>query len=253
MLKGKIIVNFGDSIFGNFRAPEDISTYIAEETGATVYNVGFGGCRMAKHALPQFGKFSMYMLADAITDRDFSGQHEAFSYEPIGEALPLYFIDSLELLESIDFENVDAITIAYGTNDFTAIQALDSPDKYDINSFGGALRYSIEKIKNRYPKIKIAVCSQLYRYWHDENNKFVEDSETKVFGDRKLSDFIEKTKEIADEYGLFYINNYDESGINAETRTQCFSASDGAHPLEYGRRLIASNMSKNLAKIFADS
>ena len=31
-LNGKVIVNFGDSIFGNFRAPEDISSYIAEIT-----------------------------------------------------------------------------------------------------------------------------------------------------------------------------------------------------------------------------
>ena len=49
-LYGKKIVNFGDSIFGNYKAPLDISSFLAEYTGATVYNVGFGGTRMSSHA-----------------------------------------------------------------------------------------------------------------------------------------------------------------------------------------------------------
>ena len=102
-LENKIIVNFGDSIFGNFRAPEDISSYIAEITGAKTYNVGFGGCRMSVHSLPHFDKFCMYRIADAVTTRDFQPQEDAFDFVPRGEALPTYFRDSFELLRSIDF------------------------------------------------------------------------------------------------------------------------------------------------------
>ena len=58
-LSNKKIANLGDSIFGNFRAPEDISSFIAEATGAEVYNLGFGGCRMSVHSLPHFDKFCM--------------------------------------------------------------------------------------------------------------------------------------------------------------------------------------------------
>ena len=251
MLKGKTIVNFGDSIFGNFRAPEDISSFIEERTGAKAYNVGFGGCRMAKHVLPQFGRFSMYKLADAITKRDFSAQDEAFDLEPIGEPLPDYFKASLELLKSIDFEKVDIITIAYGTNDYTGQQVLDSSDKYDTDAYGGALRYSIEKIKRRYPHIKIAICSQLYRCWRDNDGNLTDDSDSRVINGKKLADFVEKTEEISKEYGLLFINNYLESGINKESISKCFSKTDGAHPLPYGRMLIAENISKRLDMLFA--
>ena len=48
-LRGKTIVNMGDSIFGIFNPPFDISTYLSEKTGATTYNCGFGGSSMATH------------------------------------------------------------------------------------------------------------------------------------------------------------------------------------------------------------
>jgi len=249
MLKGKTIVNFGDSIFGNFRAPEDISSYLADITGAVTYNVGFGGCRMGEHKLPQFDRFSMYRLAHAVTSRDFSLQDDSFSYEPIGEALPAYFSGSLEILKSIDFNKVDIATIAYGTNDYTAKMPIENPsDRYDVKTFAGALRYSIETLEKAFPHMKIVVCSQLYRFWRDADGNFTEDSDTRVIGEHKLADYGAKTKEIADEYGLYYINNYDGSGICKDNIDVCFSATDGSHPLPAGRRLIAENMARELAK-----
>ncbi len=249
-LKGKVIVNFGDSIFGNFRVPEDISSYLADMTGATVYNVGFGGCRMGEHVLPQFDRFGMYRLADAVTSGDFSLQDESFSYEPIGEALPAYFKGSLELLKSIDFSKVDIITIAYGTNDFTGEVPLVGKDKYDTKSFDGAMRYSLEKLMSAFPHIKIAVCSQLYRFWWNEDGTIKGDSDTIDSDGRFLKIFLEKTKEIADEYNLPYIDNYNNCGINAATRPYCFGGRDGSHPVEYGRRLVAANLARELTDLF---
>ena len=253
MLKGKVIVNFGDSIFGNFRAPEDISSYLSDITGAKTYNVAFGGCRMGEHKLPQFDRFSMYRLASSVVSRDFSLQDESFSYEPIGEALPDYFKGSLETLKSIDFRTVDIITIAYGTNDYTAKMPLDNAnDRCDIKSFGGALRYSIETLREAFPKIKIVICSQLYRFWRDSDGNFTEDSDTRVLGGHKFSDFMRKTKEIADEYGLYYLDNYNGSGICKKNIDVCFSKTDGSHPLPAGRIMIAQNMAKELAVACSD-
>ncbi len=245
-LKNKVIVNFGDSIFGNFRAPTDISSYIAELSGATVYNVGFGGCRMGEHPMPQFDRFCMYRLAHSVTERDFKLQDEAFSYPPIGEALPAYFSGSLELLKSIDFSKVDIITIAYGTNDFTGEQKLEAADKYAFDSFAGAMRYSIEKLSAAFPHIKIVICSQLYRFWRDKDGEFIDDSNERVENGKTLLDFCEKTREIADEYGLYYIDNYNNSGMTKENRHLCFSSTDSTHPIEYGRKLIAENIVREL-------
>ncbi len=251
-LKNKVIVNFGDSQFGNFRAPHDISTFISELTGAKTYNVGFGGCRMSPHLHDNYDKFSMYRIADAVTSGDFSLQDKAISDVNAKESLPSYFNYSLELLKSIDFSSVDIITVSYGGNDFMGGQPLDSIDKKDINSFGGALRYSIEKLAESFPEIQIVLCTQTYRFWNGQFGITDEDSNTYVNEcGYKLLDFVAKTLEIAEEYGLRCIDNYNNSGINKDTRDLCFKG-DTIHPIEYGRRLIAENMSKSLILWFGN-
>ncbi len=251
-LKNKVIVNFGDSIFGNFRAPKDISSFIAHKTGATVYNLGFGGCHMATHFLKQFDRFGMFRIADAIVSGDFTLQNEAFDYEPIGEELPEYFVESNKLMQKIDFNKVDIITIAYGINDFTGGNKLEGNDKYDIKAFAGALRYSIEKIQKAFPHIKIVLCSQIYGVQFDENGKVKSDNGTITYRGYILEDFLNKTKEIANDYGLHYIDNYNNSGINAKTWNLCFTYPDGAHPLEFGRKLLADNISKELLSLYGE-
>ncbi len=254
VLKGKVIVNFGDSIFGDFEAPTDISSFIAEQTGAKVHNIGFGGCRMSRHPHEFYDKFSMYRLTDAVISRDFSPQDAAATGELNGHRVPAYFNLHLKDLEGIDFGKVDIITIAYGTNDFTGEQMLEGKDKYDTNAFGGAMRYSVEKLKEAFPNIPIVICSQIYRYWDGYFGVYNEDSDTYVepTSGYKLTDFVDKTKEIADEYGLFYIDNYKNSGINRETRHLCFDGVDTTHPIEYGRRLVAENISKELVSRFGN-
>ena len=250
-LAGMKIVNFGDSIFGKSRPPKDISTFIEEYTGAETYNIGFGGCRMSDDfPYPHFNRFSMYQLAEAVAKNDYSLQDEAFLLDPLDEALPEYFTEALDTLKGIDFSKADTIiTIAYGTNDYTAAKRLEGDGKYDITSFGGALRYSIEKIREAYPDLNIVICSQTYRYWR-ENGIAVSDSNTRVIGGRTLVDFVKKTEEIAREYGLFYIDNYYGPVINESNRDICFSETDGTHPLVPGLKLVAKNISNELIKRF---
>ena len=246
-LKDKVIVNFGDSIFGKRRPPNDISTRLAELTGATVHNCGFGGCRMAKHSMSNYDAFSMYRLADSIVSKDWTLQDNGITDTSQAEAVPSYFSEGLAILKQLDFSKVDIITIAYGTNDFTAsVNIENTDDAYDVNTFAGALRYSVEKLLTAYPHLKIFVCSQAYRFWMDSNNVFTDDSETHQNGKNlKLTDFIEKTKKVSEEYHLPYINNYD-IGMNKYNRSYYFSATDGTHPLTVGCHLIAEHIAKEL-------
>ena len=243
-LKGKVIVNFGDSVFGNKRPPTDISTKLAEITGATVYNLGFGGCRMSQHSA-NWDAFSMYRLADAIADNDFSMQ-DAVDISSTG--LPSYFIKTRTLLESIDFNDVDIVTIAYGTNDFTASVNLDSDSNiYDTTTFAGALRYSIEKLLGKYPHLKIFVCGQTYRFWMDSEGVFIDDSDTRTNSNgAKLTDFVTKTKDVSKDYHLKFIDNYYELGINKFNISHWFPSGDGTHHNELGGKLIAEHMANEM-------
>lgn len=244
-LIGKTIVNFGDSIFGNMRPPNDISTVLADITGATVYNCGFGGCRMGWHSLLNFDAFCMYRLADAITTRDFSLQEEAFNLTA-SQGLPYYFAKTLELLKSIDFSTVDIITIAYGTNDFTGGLSLDNEsNKLDTSTIAGALRYSLEKLSTSYPHLKIFVCLPTYRFWMNSDGVFIDDSDTRIISGRTLVQVCNEIEETAEEYHVKVIDNYN-IGINKYNKEYYFPKNDGTHPNENGVKLLAQHIANYL-------
>ena len=245
-LTEKVIVNFGDSIFGNKRPPNDISTYLSKLTGATVYNLGFGGCRMAIHS-PNWDAFSMYRLADSIATKNYALQDSVDVASVSG--MPSYFVETRDLLKTIDFSKVDIVTISYGTNDYSSdIILLDNEtDKYDTTTYGGALRHSIEKLLTAFPNLKIFLCTPTYRFFMDKNLGYTEASDTKLNakGD-KLTDFVSKVKEIGSLYKIPVIDNYYELGINKFNRTQYFPVGDGVHHNLVGADLIARHMVKKM-------
>lgn len=248
-LVGKKIVNFGDSIFGNYRPPADISTFITEKTGATTYNCGFGGCRMSAYAISYWDAFSMYQLANSIVSGNFSYQDTAI-VEGSG-ALPSYFADTLALLKTINFNNVDYITIAYGTNDFTGSKPIENEADLDsINTFNGALRYSLEKLITAFPQLKIMVCTPIYRFWMDGSYNFTEDSDTMLANGTLLTDFVQGAKDVSKEFKIPVLDNYYDLGFNKFNRGLYFPSTDGTHPNEAGRRRIADKISSQLVTRF---
>ena len=251
------IVNFGDSIFGTQSGTgTEVSAYLAKATNATIYNVGYGGCRMASYLKSDssinepWDAFSMYRLADAIVSGDFSYQEAGFSF---GEKnYRDYFRTHLDNLKKLDFNKVDIITISYGTNDFTSSKnnpKAPEDNKYDVNTLEGALRYSIEKIKKAFPYIEIYVCTPIYRTWYDKNNNYsvVGDSTTykNSFG-YVLNDYVDMIKGVVAEYDDVFIIDTANLGFNARNRLQYFSTTDGTHPNEKGRKLLAEFIAKAL-------
>lgn len=251
-LQGKVIVNFGDSIFGKRRPPDDISTKLADLTGATVHNCGFGGCHMSNHWASTYNAFSMCNLADAIVSGTWTAQDNAL-LETGSNAVPSYFSEGLNILKTLDFSKVDIITIAYGTNDWNSGDEIDNEaNQKSKDTYAGALRYSIETLLGTYPNLKIFICSQTYRFFLDDAGNYIDDSDTKTNTNNvKLTDFVAKTKEIARAYHLPFIDNYYSLGLNKFNRTVYFSNSqgavtDGTHPNTVGCHLIAENMANEL-------
>ena len=248
-LAGKTIVNFGDSITGQGSGQgTDIATYLSQITGATVYNIGYGGCRMTTY-MPheQWDAFSMYRLAEAVASGDYSYQLAAFSFDDGYSKHAYYFRDHYEKLISIDFNEVDIITIAYGTNDLTAGRLAPNDDY--TKDFKKALSYSIELIQKAYPHINIYLCTPIYRAWTDANNghAFVEDSNTKIYYNTyKLTDYVQAIKDVGAEYNLPVIDLYYGLGINKQNRLHYFNINDGTHPNEKGRYHMAKYMAEHM-------
>ena len=192
------------------------------------------------------GKFFNVPSCILHCKQDWSLQDKAVN-NPEWADKPEYFDEALSLLKSIDFSKIDIVTIAYGTNDFTACVSMDNTENpKDIKTFAGALKYSIETLLSAYPHLKIFVCSQTYRFRMDADGVYTTDSDIRANEKGfKLPDYVQKTKEVAKDYHLPFINNYN-IGMSKFTRSVHFSPTDGPHPIQAGCDLIASNIAKEL-------
>ena len=223
-LAGRKIVVFGDSLIGMTRDQTSVPAYAAAYTGAEVYNVGFGGCRMAKHPSNGYAAFSMWALADAVATGNYSTQD---TQAPSGSD---YFASQLDVLKSIDFTSVDAIVVHYGTNDFAANVPVDDPENLtSTDTVCGALRYSVQKILSAYPKIRIFLSLPIYRMWESVGAESYKNGLGKT-----LPEYDSAMQTAAEAYNLPIIDGYKRLGINA-LNDSAFST-DGTHLNDWGRR-----------------
>lgn len=262
---GKKIVNFGDSIFGNFRDTNDttdksISKMIAEATGATVYNCGFGGCRMSWHS-NYWRAFSMFALADAITTGVWTDQDAAIADAPSG--MPAYFAETLALLKTIDFSTVDYITIGYGVNDFTGDIFIDERSGLtEVQYFKGALEYSIRTILAAYPNIRIIDITPCWKWFPNSETGLLDydSDDAQAVNSRNLTlpDYVEACKTVCEKYHIPCIDTYTELGFNPYSYKAYFNvkgvdgavASDGTHPKQAGRQLRADRIVGQLNALY---
>ena len=253
-LLGKKVVCFGDSIFGMFRGVigYDISIpqIIADKTGASCFNVGFGGCRMTPHE-PPYDPFSMYNLADAIVSGDWTTQDNSVATYT---GLPSYFSEHLERLKRIKWENIDILTIAYGTNDYTASQPIDATEgtfDKEYEYYKGALHYSIEKLLTAYPHLKIVVVTPTYRWFLDAALAYSHDCDDEAAKNDLaylLKDYVAACKEVCEKYHIHCVDNFSGIGMNKYNRLQYFDSTDGTHPKREGRTLLAQHIADELLR-----
>lgn len=238
-LVGKTVVCFGDSLFGMDRGDDSAPAFVGEYTGATVYNVGFGGCRMSVHPTNGYGAFSMWALAKAIAENSWTTQDAQVS------SGASYFPEQLSLLKSVDFSKVDMVVIHYGTNDFAAGSAItidNNNDPDDYNTLCGALRYSVEKLLGKYPKLQIYVSLPVYRFWTENNvTTYAEDY---VKHNHTLPDFVEALRNTSAEYNLPVIDGYHGMGVNKYNASAYLS--DGTHHNVDGRKLFGEYIGGHL-------
>ena len=258
-LKSKNIVNFGDSIFGNYRDTSEndksISKMISEITGATCYNAGFGGCRMGIHS-NYWDAFSMHSLADSINSGSWSIQEEALVNG--SGTLPAYFTETVEMLKDIDWSTIDIITIGYGTNDYSGnvfIEETDAVFSNEWDYFKGALKYSIEKILKKYPHIQIVVITPMWR-WFIENGEYFydsDDSRSRNTRGYSLLDYVDACFEISTKLHVQCIDTYYNLGVNNVNYLNYFNSTDGTHPNLKGRKIRAEKIAAQIETKTSDN
>ena len=177
---GLTIVAFGNHPFSDDRDSEDnLLNMIARDANATVYNCSISGSHMAAHSnvfdadTNPTDAYSLYWLACSSFGFDLQSYFRDAA-EVLGEDTPPEAAEVCETLTSIDFKEVDVITIMYDATDYLMgheIYNFDEPT--DITQFAGSLEASIEVIQNVHPHIRIIVLGPPYAYAIDENGEYV--------------------------------------------------------------------------------
>ena len=236
--KKRTVVCFGDSIIGMCRDETSVTNNLSRVTGAEVYNVGFGGCRMSDHPSTGYAEFSMWALAKAISDGSWSAQEQAASQ---GSE---YFSEQLAILKDISFDQVDDVIIHYGTNDFGGSVPIGyDSDSSDHATLCGALRFSIETLRQAYPQLKIYISLPVYRFWVEDDTIIYAETYKNKCGDT-LPDAVHAIRKVAEEYDLPVIDGYLGLGVGSENAEMFLM--DGTHLNEEGRRLLGELMGEVL-------
>ena len=227
---GKTLVCFGDSITNM-----GYTDIITSDTGIIATNVGLSSGRYAysDDSNQYVNAFAFHNIVDSIISGDWtipdsingiSGYETQYAH--------------IQTIKTIEFNKIDFVSIAYGTNDFSSATPMDNiGNKYDVNYFKGAMRYCIKKLTEAYPHLKIVISTPIYRFWVD-SGVVVDDCKTHTIGKFLLSDYNNAEIEVCKELNLPYISNLENGGINEFNRLNYFNIADGLHPNNKGLEMI---------------
>ena len=230
-LEGKNIVMFGDSItdLGNY--PE----IVKEHTGAKIIKAGFSGCRMSEHTGNSLlNNMSMQKLSEFIKNNDFSQLVNAAKqyYENGGRD----YRGTAERLSSTNWNSVHAITILFGTNDFTNQASLGSNSDVVGTTFKGAINKIVKNINETLPHVRIIFITPIFMsrmYSTDGENSDDYPNKDGIY----FKEFINAIKDLSEMNHVPFINLNALSGINKYNSSAYLS--DGKHLNEEGSLRLA--------------
>lgn len=234
--KGSVkIVCLGDSIWDICRDDTGIAALTAQNLQAEVINLAIMGTSAA------------YRSSDRAEDADLWNSKSLLGVvETVtggeNKGLPLEEIQRLNA-ENPEIASADYFLIAYGLNDYFSAVPRESTDPYDVYTYGGALRTAVEKLQAAFPGARIMILSQTYCQGYSYG-KVDSESDWKDYGGGTAPDYVETARKVAEEYGLVFVDNYKEMGINIHNGTKYLS--DATHLSERGRRKYAKILAEHI-------
>ncbi len=239
------IVFFGDSLIEGTDWGDTIPQILGDLLGMKTLNAGFGGLSMAESAKEGYPGdysyfYSMITLSELWKNNVLDSLLLATSSKDY--IMPRGWRDRIDALSKLDTSDVRLVLIEYGVNDYLGGNQVDNPeDAYDVRTFCGALRKSIENIREATPQAQIVLITPTYM-----RSVFGECTEYD-FGGGTLDKYVDKEIEIAGEYGIPVVDNFHDAIVNKENlETVTY---DNLHTNEEGNRLIADNILKRLKEI----
>ena len=247
-LAGKKILCLGDELMGNDQV-NGVPSYLAEYTGATVYNGGFARSGFARRTNSSANVcFDLPNIIDAMVSGNWS-VHETQA-ESVRNSTPAYsyFPDTVAMLKTIDFSKIDAITLAFGTIDWS--------DGKNADYVVSELKASIDKIQLNFPEMRILVITPVWRYFTMGSSS---SDDYKEYGEGyTLREWAKKIEDAAKEKHISVLNAYENMPLSYNNASTYFDLSssnaDGLHHVnlnEKGNQMYAQIICGKLCSLFA--
>lgn len=235
-------VMLGDSILGQERDETSVPALVAERTQMTVLNGALGGTTMGRlksdvRMAKDDAGLSMYALYKAIVADEFGVQQTVRCRWNGTE----YFAEAVDGLEKVDYDVLDVLFIQHCINDYhSGVPIHNQEDPYDPFSYAGALRSVVEGLQERYPDLRIILLTSTYSwYLYHEVQETCEEYNS---GYGVLEDYVNAQIQVAEELDVEVIDLYHDLYPHEKWEDWAIYTSDGVHPNEAGRALIADRI-----------
>ena len=238
------IVVLGDSIMGQVRDETAVSGYLSVLTGKDIFNGTLGGTCVSRINTEKRVAYTKDSLSFAAISRaaalnDFGPQQATIVRESATEHFP----EVIDDLEKINFSKADILLVQYGVNDYHAgVPMENQEDPFDEYTFGGALRSAISFWREAYPDLRIILLTPTYSWYYYQGLTCEEMDE----GGGILEDYVNAELRIAGEMNVEIIDLYHDLYPHEVWEDKEIYTSDGLHPNEAGRQLLAETIADYL-------
>lgn len=244
------IVMMGDSILGECRDETSVSARLSDLLEKDIFNGALGGTCMGRldgemRLANTKDCLSMQALSQSIVTGDFGVQQTVRSRESATE----YFETTINEMERIDFETVEILFIGHGTNDYHGGTVIyNEEDPYDTYTFAGALRSVIETLQKKYPDLRIILITPTYS-WYPYHGEYHTTCENYNLGGGVLEEYVNAEIGLAQSMGVEVIDLYHDFYPNEQWEDWELTTTDGLHPNEVGRAMIAEKLYNYLMEV----
>ena len=177
--------------------------------------------------------FNLYYVANAINTGDFEALETAAYLMGDGT-----YSSSVNMLKSIDFNDIDIIVIMYDASDYLTLSPVDNAnDEDDIQTYTGALKRSLELIQEKYPFIRLVFMSPTFAQYVDGDGNY-QNGDTTDLGNGAIPTYWARAIDICSAAGVSFIDNYYGS-VNQNNHESYMT--DNIHLNEAGRKQIAEH------------
>lgn len=213
-LSDRCLVFFGDSVMEYGEGSHSIPGCVSGLSGAAVYNCAVGGSAASANS-PDTKDFPN-ILASFLEDYCVE-ENGTWRFSPAGADLS---------------DKKLCFLINYGLNDYFKGSPVDNPeDPLDTASYTGGLRSSLKEYMTLFPDADFIIMTPTFTSYYSNGSEH----NSEVGG--SLTDYVNAARALANELNIYCIDNYHDLRID-ESNIFDYS-SDGAHPNEKGRMLIA--------------